>query len=202
VRFCSGILLLFFAACIPSDHQEVTRSEFVEEAAESVLSRSAALSQEYEVIRTYLDTLRHYKIIFVLDTVALRPDDAALTSNYTTTNKDEFLAHRSALNQLSRVALESKKLDLAAFEDYPYVFASQDEVTRATDDPAGASPLGGIAGHTIVEASQVAFDVTNTVAILYVAHHCGMVCGVGLQIAYKKEQAKWIEMYRRELWVS
>jgi hypothetical protein len=43
-----------------------------------------------------------------------------------------------------------------------------------------------------IEFSAVGFNQDKTIAVLYVAHHCGSLCGGGVVRAFQKFNGKWL----------
>jgi hypothetical protein len=57
-----------------------------------------------------------------------------------------------------------------------------------------------------IEVSAVGFDSTKTRAMVYVAHHCGGLCGGGTHHLMEKTDGQWGEAFIKDLtncsWIS
>jgi len=90
----------------------------------------------------------------------------------------------------------------------PYELVSKEEITTAFNEGVG---LGWRTfntrhpdSHGWVELSAVGFDSSKTVAIVYVGHHCGGLCGGGTFHVLQKIDGKWMPVKWGSfcMWVS
>lgn len=80
--------------------------------------------------------------------------------------------------QLNKEALLLKR----AFRiDLPYELTTKDDLS-VQDDP----DTGGL-----IEVSAVGFNADNTVAVVYMGHRCGMLCGGGAIRVLVKSDGRW-----------
>lgn len=92
--------------------------------------------------------------------------------------------------------LESKFSDPLFFELVPGERIRSFFAERPVGDPDGSWNLfykaypdsGGY-----IQVSAVAFNNTKTFAMIYISHHCGMLCAGGRYHFLKKESGKWID---------
>ena len=72
-------------------------------------------------------------------------------------------------------------LERAFHIDLPYELTSKDDLATQQERNTGG----------LVEASAVGFNADKAVAIVYVGHHCGLLCGGGAVHVLLKKQGRW-----------
>jgi hypothetical protein len=72
-------------------------------------------------------------------------------------------------------------LERAFHIDLPYELTSKDDLATQQERNTGG----------LVEVSAVGFNADKTVAIVYVGHHCGLLCGGGAVHVLLKKQGRW-----------
>jgi hypothetical protein len=88
---------------------------------------------------------------------------------------DIAIANYLQLNKEARLLKRAFRIDL------PYELTSKDDLSVQQ-----APDTGGL-----IEVSAVGFNADKTIAVVYMGHHCGMLCGGGAIHVLVKSQGRW-----------
>jgi hypothetical protein len=85
------------------------------------------------------------------------------------------IANYLELNKEARLLERTFRIDL------PYELTSRDDLSLQQDRDTGG----------LIEVSAVGFNADKTSAVVYVGHHCGLMCGGGAFHVLLKKHGRW-----------
>jgi hypothetical protein len=88
---------------------------------------------------------------------------------------DSAIANYLELNKEAWLLVRAFHIDL------PYELTSKDDLSLQQDRDTGG----------LIEVSPVGFNADKTVAVVYMGHHCGLLCGGGAIRVLLKSHGRW-----------